>query len=89
LADVLLDKLVTLHVRQKNRPRTVAEVERLIKLHIKPMSSGRKVGDVSKRDVRGIGARRTPDCCESNALYRPKTLQLAMPAMASHGGTGR
>jgi integrase len=51
LVEVLLDKFVTRYVKRKNRPRSIAEVERLIKTYIKPAWIGKKIGEIAKRDV--------------------------------------
>jgi hypothetical protein len=47
----LLDRYIAEHVEKRNRPRTRAEIKRLVERHIRPQLGRHKVGAVTRQDV--------------------------------------
>lgn len=47
----VLDRFYDKHVKFKNRPRTAEEVGRLIKTKVRPAWKGRRVQDITRRDI--------------------------------------
>lgn len=56
------DRYLTEHARPHNKPRTIAESERTLKLHILPSLGDRKLRDIGKQEVARLhaGMRETP-----------------------------
>jgi len=49
--DSVLAQFIERHCKRSNRPRTVQETERLLRLHVLPRWRGRMVHDITRRDV--------------------------------------
>jgi integrase len=51
LVNDLLDRYIVEHVEKRNRPRTRAEIKRLVERHIRPELGRHKVGAVTRQDI--------------------------------------
>jgi integrase len=47
----IAEQFIELHCKRTNRPRTAAETERLLRLHVLPRWRARTVDDITRRDV--------------------------------------